>query len=217
MNKTVALANKYPSVAINALAGLAFGGLALTDIKVVNVGTFTTGLEMLVEGKVDAAYGSPTGLAAELAVKPPGLRWLPMPHDDNEAWQRFWKVRPFLEKAVYDKGLMEDKPLDMFKAEYMLVTMDFQGDEFVYEVTKALHESYPRFKDKVVPLGTEQVNIARTLDLRNYQAVWVPYHSGLIRLARELELWTAQHDEYQAKALPDQEHWIGAWQAMHSK
>jgi TRAP transporter TAXI family solute receptor len=215
--KKIALANAYPSVAINGLAGLAFGGLTSNDVQLVPVGSYTDGIEKLLQGLVDAAYSSPTGRAAELAVSDPGLRWIPMPHSDNEAWERFWAIRPFLKKVVYDKGLMEGKPLEMFKAEYMLLSMDFQSEDCIYQTTKVMHENYYKFKDEVTPLGTEQVNIERTLDLQNYEDILIPYHSGFINLAKDLGLWTKQHAEYQVKALKDQEYWIASWRSKYKK
>ncbi len=47
--KSVALASAYPSVAIDALAGLVLGGLALENVKIVPAGSFTGGLEMLLK------------------------------------------------------------------------------------------------------------------------------------------------------------------------
>jgi TRAP transporter TAXI family solute receptor len=216
--KTVAIADAYPSIALNAQAVLAFGGLTPDDVKVVRAGSYSNAIEMLGEGVVDAcASNVTTRKVVELAATPAGIRFLPLPHDDTKGWERFWKIRPQHKKVVYDKGLMEGKPLEMFAALYMLLTMDFQSEDFVYTVARAIHQNYPKFKDKVTPLGTEQVTMERTLDLETFNRVLIPYHPGLIKLAKELGLWKQQHDEYQAKAIRDQEHWIAAWKTKYGK
>ncbi|MBL8673739.1 MAG: TAXI family TRAP transporter solute-binding subunit, partial [Rhodospirillales bacterium] len=82
-----------PALNLNAVAALAFGGLKVSDVKLVEFSSFGAMWKGMVNNEVDAAWASTiSGQAKEVETSPRGLLWLPTPHADKEGWARMLKV-----------------------------------------------------------------------------------------------------------------------------
>ena len=57
--------------------------------------------------------------------------------------------------------------------------------------------------------STEQWTLEDTLNLQ--KPVYIPFHPGLIKYAKEMGKWTPELDTFQAKALEEEEIKIKTW------
>jgi TRAP-type uncharacterized transport system substrate-binding protein len=70
--------------------------------------------------------------------------------------------------------------------------------DVIYIIVKALAEGRDLYK-AIKPPSTEQFTMARTFN--KSLPVDVPFHSGLIKYAKEVGLWTSELQARQEKAL----------------
>ena len=80
----------------NSIRGhLAFAGLTWDDVIKVEVPGYAASVQAVIDGQADAAYGT-TNSAPFLKIEasPRGLRFLPLPHDDEAGWKRLLDVPP---------------------------------------------------------------------------------------------------------------------------
>jgi len=85
-----------PALNQNVFAALTFGGLTPNDVRLVEFSCFGAAWKGYINNEVDAAWASTiTGQAKEAETSPRGLVWMPMPHNDKEAWARMLKQANF--------------------------------------------------------------------------------------------------------------------------
>src|SRR5690606_17170038 len=113
----------------NSIRGhLAFGGLTWDDVVKVEVPGYAASVQAIIDGQADAAYGT-TNSAPFLKIdaSPRGLRFLPLPHDDKEGWNRLRQVLPFFFPAIAKEGpTLKGDGMEMASAAYpVLTTMPF--------------------------------------------------------------------------------------------
>ncbi|MFC1907691.1 TAXI family TRAP transporter solute-binding subunit [Chloroflexota bacterium] len=183
----------YPGANAVGAAALAFGGLTWDDVEVVEFPSFGAAARGVIEGKVDAACAATySSWTFELEGSPRGLRFVPFPHDEKEAWARMQSVVPVMQPimATVGAGLDKDNPLEAgsYPNPFILV-YDWSEDNMVYEVAKLVYELFPVFGKVSVP-GIEQFDPER----RVYSYA-IPYHPAAIRYYKEIGVWTAENDK----------------------
>ncbi len=189
-------------------AYLAFAGLTWNDVQKVIFPGYGAALKGLVEGTNDAMLvtGTAAGLY-ELASSPRGLHWPEFPAADKEGWARMQKVCPFYfpDKIVGGAGMKTPKELPNYS--YPVLISYVQKDEDpIYELAKALYETYDTYKDvSVSMLGWEMKKAIRAPGM-------VPYHKGAIRFFKEVGQWSSDLENWNHKALEEEKVRMAAWE-----
>ena len=166
---------------------LASGGLTMKDVKTVPTQSLFSGVDLLGEGKVDAATISiGTGQGQQANVKMAsrgGIRFLNM-DSSPEAIARIRKVlpaRPFLvQPAPFAVGIVG--PTTVLAYSIFLSTSAKMSDDVVYDIVKMMHASkeelikgHPVFRNFEPNRMTEEIG--------------VPWHPGAIKYYKEICQW----------------------------
>jgi uncharacterized protein len=185
--KRVAWVKAAPSLNHNVTAFLAFAGLTWDDVTKVEFAGFGASWEGMTNNQVDAAFAiTNSGATKAVAATPRGLLWPPLPHGDTEGWKRLSAVAPYMAKHTITAGtnVSKDQPIEGTAYPYPILTVRTDAeDDLVYNITKALIESFDAYKDGAPG--------AAGWALKNQVFEWaVPYHDGAIRYLAEIGSWT---------------------------
>lgn len=188
-----------PALQTNVTAFMAFGGVTWGDVEKVEVPGFAAAWKAMVNDQSDAMSSFTTGGEGEMmTASPRGLRWLSLPHSDEEGWARLQKVAPHMtkRKATLGVGLSKEKPLECAGFPYpILITYPKQEAGLVYNMAKAVSDQYKNFS-KVEP------SAAGWADERQKLSWVLPYHEGAVKYWKERGMWTKEnqaHNEYLLK------------------
>jgi TRAP transporter TAXI family solute receptor len=194
-------------------ACLAYAGLTPDDVVKVPVGGYTAGIKAVMEGTADACFASHiTPTMKEWESAPYGLYWLPIDPKNKEGIARLKEITPFFAVDWITYGALGvNGPHWNLVYPYLLVTYDFVDENVIYHIVKALDKGYDRYKD-VYPPSSGEWTLEYTLNLT--KPVYIPFHPGVIKYAKEKGLWTAQHEAWQSKMLKEEEERMQKWQAQ---
>ena len=198
-----------PSVNVKNDAMLAFAGLTRDDVEAVWFGGWSQQLPAVLAGQIDVMNNVPTsGQVRQIEASPGGLCWPEMPADDVEGWKRAQAVAGFLNpvKATAGAGLSEDNPKWLAGYRYpIMTTYASTPDEEVYNLMKALHESFDDYKSTTAASAGWAMN----------EGGRPPYdaatHAGAVRLLKEIGVWTEEDQAWNearlARTAKVQEEW----------
>jgi len=187
--KRVPIVAGAPAPNMGVFAHLRFADLTLDDVQQVEFGGYAATQEGLLNNQIDAAYlNTSTAGGYKLETSPRGLRYVRLPHDDEEGWKRLREVLPYYAKQNFTAGagLSKENPLESGGGPYpLLVAYDSQDADVAYAMTKAMYELFPVYQD--ASPGAE----GWALDRRVLE--WAaPYHEGAIRYYQEAGVWTPE-------------------------
>jgi TRAP transporter TAXI family solute receptor len=212
--KRVAWVVGAPSLNQNITALLASANLTWNDVKRVEFGGFGAAMEGIISNQVDAAFSSTiSGQAYKIASSPRGIQYPIVPHNDKEAWARLNKVAPFYVRQWGAEGadLSKDKRVEGATYPYpVLMTMAKTDADLVYNMTKAMVELFPEYKDGAPG------NIG--WDINRQIFAWaIPMHDGAIKYFKEKNLWTAEHQKHNDGLVARQKVLADAWNGYKAK
>ena len=168
-------------------AVLASAGLTMDDVKTVPTQSLFSGVDLLGEGKVDAATISVgTGQGQQANVKLAsrgGVRFINM-DASPEAVARIRKVLParpiVVEPAAHAVGIHGTTTIMAYNI--FFTTNDKMPDDVVYSVVKMLHEN----KEELV----KGQPVFRGFDPRAMtEEIGVPWHPGAVKFYKEIGQW----------------------------
>lgn len=207
-----------PAVEYNTTGMLAFGGLTWDDVERVEFPGFKQMVNGIISGQVDVVFGNTTSANTEqLAASPRGLVWLPFPHGDDAAWDRFRSVAPYFNKRVVSVGVALEKnttgkvPYEGAGFPYPIYVAygDKSADE-VYALTAAVLDNYDAYA-KAAPASSGYQLDRQVLS-------WVlPYHPGSIRYFKEKGVWTAEAEAHNQGLLKRQDVLAAAWEEFRTR
>jgi uncharacterized protein len=208
--KRVAWVVGAPSLNQNITAVLAFANLTWADVKKVEFGGFGQAMDAIATNQVDAAWSSTiSGQAYKIASSPRGVRYVSVPHGDQEGWGRMQKIAPFFVRGFGAEGadLSHDKKVEGATYPYpVLMTMKATAAELVYNMTKAMVELFEDYRDGAPG------NVG--WDLKRQVFAWaIPIHDGAVRYFKEKGVWTAEHQAHNDAMVRRQEVLAAAWTA----
>lgn len=173
---------------------LATAGLTERDVTAVDSGGVVAGINMVVEGRVDAgiaATGMPAMRKAHATV-PGGLRMVALPASatDEQMAKGMPGSRTFMAKPSkrhgFIRGATKIAAFDSFLNAGTSVT-----DEDAFMLTKALHENWPALQKAYAPIrATPQSGMATPTNP-------MPYHPGAIKYWKSVGMWTAANQKQQ--------------------
>ncbi len=212
--KRVAWVKGAPALNVNVTAYLAYAGLDWDDVQKVEFGGFGDSWKGMVNGQVDAAFASTnSGRAYELAASPRGLIWPPIDPENKEGLARMTAVAPFFTPMTATVGANIDGTGGVPTAGYaypVLVAMEDQDEALVYNMTKAMVETFPLYKDKAPGIN------GWALEKQNFEWV-VPYHDGAVRYYKEIGAWTDAAQAHNDRLVARQEALSAAWEALKAE
>lgn len=199
------------SLNVPMTAMLAFGGLTWDDVEKVEYSGFKDMWEAVINGQGDAAFATTvTPLAEQLAASPKGIHWLPLKHDDSEAWDRLTSSAPYFVKhtATVGADISADKPWEGAAYPYpVLIGGTDRSDDEVYALVKALDEGFDDYKNNAPG--------ASGWALEQQNLTWViPYHDGAVRYFKEVGVWTDEAEAHNQKLVQRQDIILSAWDAF---
>jgi TRAP transporter TAXI family solute receptor len=206
--KRVAWVIGAPSLNQNITAMLAFANLTWNDVQKVEFGGFGQAMDGIINNQADAAFTSSiSGKAYQIAKSPRGLTYPVFPHSDKAGWARMNAVAPFFFPFMGTEGaeLSKDKPAESATYPYpILMTYAAQDTALVYNMTKAMVETYPMYKDAAPG------NSGWAVERQNFAWV-IPFHDGAIRYWKEAGQWKPEHQAHNDKLLERQKVMATAW------
>ncbi len=206
--KRVAWVIGSPALNQNITAMLAFAGLTWDDVKKVEFGGFGAAMDGIINNQVDAAFTSSiSGKAYQIAKSPRGLVYPVISHKDKAGWARMNAVAPFFFPFMGTEGaeLSKDKPAESATYPYpILMTYAAQDADLVYNMTKAMVETYDMYKDAAPG------NAGWSVERQNFAWV-IPFHDGAIRFWKEKGKWGAAEQAHNDKLLQRQKVLATAW------
>ena len=212
--KRVAWVVGAPSLNQNITALLASANLTWADVKRVDFGGFGAAMEGIISNQVDAAFSSTiSGQAYKIASSPRGIQYPVVPHNDKAAWERLTKTAPFYVRGWGAEGadLSADKKVEGATYPYpVLMSMANADAGLVYNMTKAMVELFPDYKDGAPG------NVG--WDIKRQIFAWaIPMHDGAIKYFKELGLWTAEHQKHNDGLVARQKVLADAWKTYTAK
>ncbi|MFC1972004.1 TAXI family TRAP transporter solute-binding subunit [Chloroflexota bacterium] len=180
----------------NVTAALAFGGLTLDDVQIVNVSSIPAGLSGPLEGTVDATLATLwSGAVQELAASRHGIHWFNMPKEDKAGWDRVLKVVPWA--GPFTEPGAGDVDVAGFAYEQSIWVYESVPDEVVYTLVKSMKEGFEDMQKIAPDLKGWTIEQCASLDGK----ATMPFHSGTIKYLKEIGAWTSEHEAFQQKAL----------------
>jgi TRAP transporter TAXI family solute receptor len=203
-----------PGMTIPAEGVLAFAGLTLDDVTQVEVTGMDPSFRAVVEGRADFAviYTYSTG-AYVAEENPNGIRWIPIPLDDQEGWARYATVDPIMSKGVNSKGAPSSIGVPMLIGLAPVMTYADADPELIYRITKFFAEEYEGYR-KLHNQAAE-----RSLEnLLNFKSVSpIPFHPGTIRYLTEIGEWSEQDAAWNAERVDLFEAYRTAWDSARQE
>jgi TRAP transporter TAXI family solute receptor len=174
------------SLQSNVRAFLAFGGLTIDDVELVEQPSYGGAWQAFANGQIDAmtAVTSGSGLIEQAAASPQGLNWIEMPFSDTEGWVRLQGVNPHFTQrsATVGVGIDPAAPLEVAGVPYpVLITYTAEPD-LVYNVMKAIDEQAPVYSQ--AQSGTDGWAASSQV----YDWV-VPFNDGAVSYFKEVGTW----------------------------
>jgi TRAP transporter TAXI family solute receptor len=206
--KRVAWVIGAPALNQNITAMLAFANLTWDDVRKVEFGGFGAAMDGIINNQVDAAFSSSiSGKAYQIAKSPRGLVYPVISHQDKAGWARMNKVAPFFFPYMGTEGaeLSKDKPAESATYPYpILMCYASQNAELVYNMTKAMVETYDMYK------SAAPGNAGWALERQNFAWV-IPFHDGAIRFWKEMGKWKPEHQAHNDRLIERQRVLAAAW------
>jgi TRAP transporter TAXI family solute receptor len=212
--KRVAWVVGAPALNQNITAMLASANLTWNDVKRVEFGGFGAAMDGIVANQVDAAFASTiSGQAFKIAASPRGIQYPVVPHSDKEAWARLRKVAPFYVPQWGAEGADLSATNKVEGATYpypVLMSMANANGDLVYNMTKAMVELFPEYKDGAPG------NVG--WDIKRQMFAWaIPMHDGAIKYFKELKVWTDEHQRHNDAIVARQKVLADAWNDYKAK
>jgi TRAP transporter TAXI family solute receptor len=210
--KRIAWVKGAPALNHNVFSILQFAGLTWDDVEKVEVGGNAAMFEGMIDGRIDAAFTvSTAGNAVRVFSGPRGAMWPVLPHDDAAGWARMQKAAPYYYKQICKEGAGISQPVESVSYPYpILIAYRGQDENMVYEMTKAMFELFPNYKDAAPG--------AAGWALDRQQMSWVlPWHPGAVRYYKEAGKWTPEAQANQEKVVARMKLIQDTWKSYAAK
>ncbi|MFC1870126.1 TAXI family TRAP transporter solute-binding subunit [Chloroflexota bacterium] len=209
--KRVAYIVGYPAANIIPTAWLRFANLTWDDVEKVEFPSASASKQGMIDGTADAIYGLTTTAANyQLESSPRGLKFVSLPHDDNEGWERIAEIMPYMVRRVATEGaggLSETNTIECggYPNPGLNALADTDAD-LVYNQTRLMVELFPQYSQVKAPgIG------GLALDQQSGFKWTVPYHEGAIRYYKEIGVWTDEAQQQTDRLIERQKVLQQAW------
>ncbi len=202
-----------PALNISTEAQLACAGIGWDDVQRVDYPGYGAMWNGMVEGQIDVAFATTvSGSTRKLEASPAGIHWLTIPHADEKCWQQMLAIAPYYTPHIATRGtaISEANPHEGATYPYpILVTLDSQESDMVYNLTRALHEGFDDYRQ------SDPGSVGWAIERQNFQWV-VPFHEGAIAYFQNIGVWTDDMQAHNDRLLERQSVLANAWAAMQT-
>lgn len=211
--KRVPYVRGAPALNVSTEAQLACAGVTWDDVERVEYPGYGAMWNGIIDGQIDVAFATTvSGPTRKLEASPRGIRWLPVPHDDETCWQRMLSVAPYYTPhiATRGSGISEAEPHEGVTYPYpILITLQSQTEDLVYSLAKAIHEGFDDYRN--ADPGSLGWDMAR----QNFEWV-VPFHDGAVQYFKEIGVWSDEFEAHNQNLIKRQSVLAEAWAAMET-
>ena len=199
------------SLQANVRAFLAFAGLTIDDVTLVEVPGYAQSWTSMINDQLDAMTGVTTsGVVEQAAASARGLKWLAFPHADQEGWDRLRDVNPHFSKRTATVGAAFTGPLECAGVPYPDLVTYHAEEDLVYNLAKALDAQVDVYSK--ADAGTAGYAAEKQM------FDWVvPFHEGAIRYFREAGVWSDELQVHTEELIERAEVLAEAWKKMEGK
>lgn len=187
-----------PVIRVMTESTLAAYGLNYDDVKKVPVVAVVGGVQAIVDGRADAAWGSPMMPQARQAHAKVGIRFIPLNDMTDTQMATIHKVSrmPFLYADKF-RGNMPyfPKGTQLLTQEMYVITSSHVSEKVVRVATAALWDNEKELRKGHRALRGFLNNASVSL------LAELPYHPAAIAYYKEKGLWSAESDALQARLL----------------
>ncbi len=188
---------------------LAFAGLTLNDVQLVQFPSYAASLRALIEGRADCAGAAPAAaVLRELEASPRGISWVQLDPNNAQGWARAQRAVPFVEPfaETIGAGMSEQNPVNVMGYRYPMITVNADTpDAEVQAMMKAVADTFDMFKNANPIMPRWAMNLAGTPPMD------APFHDGAIAYLREAGLWTPASQQWQDRTLRRLQTLRAAW------
>lgn len=198
------------SVNIKAVAFLAFADLKLSDVTLVTAPSYKAAVDLIKNGEADWMIGQVTAAHwHELDSMGKGVKFIEFPEADKEGWKRLQEVTPWLYPGIAKEGVGFTEPIEIPNyVNPLFVTTSEQSAEEVYNLTKAMDETFDMYKDIDPQMADWAVDKASNIPVQ------CPYHEGAVKYFKEKGLWTEEHEKWNNAYIADLDKITEAWKSF---
>jgi TRAP transporter TAXI family solute receptor len=213
--KRFALVPANASTNIKVEAILEAAGITYKDLKVTEFTSSSDALAALMSGQVDCAGAVPSATSAQaLDARPDDILWIELPASDRDLWGKIQRALPLALPFVEDQGpgISTESPKALLGYRDPVVTVYAESNDLdVHALTKAIVENYDLYGPALPIL--KRWEMPRPA---GYPTP-VPFHNGAIKLLKEKNVWTADHQRWQDGILKRQTLLRQGWADMMAK
>jgi TRAP transporter TAXI family solute receptor len=176
-----------PSTTLNTDTVLAFAGLTVDDVEKVVYPSYGAMAKAFIAGDVDVAPAIPVSSFLREAEAGRGVVWMDLPVSDKAGWDRIDAHAAMFAPSVATVGvsISEGDPAELLGYRYPQLSVPASADaDDVYNMVKALDETYDVYKDATKVIGRWSVTSA------GKAPAGAPFHEGAIRYLTEIGVWT---------------------------
>lgn len=188
---------------------LAFAGLTLADVQLVQFPSYAASLRALIEGRADCAGAAPAAaVLRELEASPRGISWVQLDPANTQGWARAQRAVPFVEPfaETIGAGMSAQHPVNVMGYRYPMITVNAETpDGQVYAMMKAIADTFDMYKDSNPIMPRWAMNLAGTPPMD------APFHDGAIRFLREAGIWKPESQQWQDRSLRRLQTLRSAW------
>lgn len=187
------------SVNIKVEPVLAFAGLTLADVQLVQFPSYVASLRALIEGRADCAGAAVnTSVLRELEASPRGISWVQLDPNNAQGWAAMRRVVSFAEplRETIGSGVSDSAPANVMGYRYPMITVNSDTpDAEVYALMKSVHQTFDLYKGVNATMPRWAMSQAGTPPMD------AAFHPGAIRFLTEVGVWNAEAQAWQDAAL----------------
>jgi TRAP transporter TAXI family solute receptor len=190
-------------------------GIADKDVTIVEFPNRADALAALISGQVDytaAVPGSMSARALEPAIDT--LQWIELPASNRDLWNKIQRALPLALPFVEDHGpgITKTNPKALMGYRDPVVTVYADANELeVHALTKAIADNYELYRSSSPIL--ERWELPKCAGFPSA----LPFHDGAIKIYKEKNVWTADHQRWQDGILKRQTALRQGWADMLAK
>jgi len=173
---------------------LAFAGLTMKDVQVVEVGGYDHCARAVADGRADFTYNATIStVTIEVEQNPYGIRYIPMDLNNKAGWAKYFEINPFYSNLIATTGVRSARGVPMPNHPFVIWTYKWVDEELIYRVAKFFAEQHDEYKGGHVNLPDMSFeNMVKFKD----NGIAMPLVPGTIKYLKEKGKWDASDENW---------------------
>ncbi len=181
-------------------------GFTWNDVKKVSFDSLDGAQQALIDGTVDVAFaGLPNAKLVEVDAS---VGAAVIPFSQSAEMARIFRSLLPHELVMTQKGAFTGVNEEMLLPASVdaVISYDSLEADWAYQIAKGIYEA----NDNIIKVPATATWFKKSA--ANIPTI-APFHPGAIRFFKEVGLWTAEHDKWQAEALQAEKDRLASWKA----